>query len=197
MTTLLSITMMIMAMVIAPTVSGQQNCIPAITSLSPCLGFISGNTTTTTAPSPMCCSQLASVISSQAQCLCSVVNGGGAAAQLGLVLNQTQALALPGACNLKIPPLSQCNVAAGAPAGSPVISPVGAPAASVPPVTPSVSNNKSPAAQSVPSPVPTSAGGGSKSVPSTKSQSSDGVLQRSANYNLVVLLAFACFAIKF
>lgn len=42
------------------------------------------------------------------------------------------------------------------------------------------------------------AGGGSKSVPSTKSQSSDGVLQRSANYNLVVLLlAFACYAIKF
>ncbi|KAM0951878.1 putative plant non-specific lipid-transfer protein/Par allergen [Dioscorea sansibarensis] len=187
---------MIMAMVVAPTVSGQQNCIPAITSLSPCLGFISGNTTAT-APSPMCCSQLASVISSQAQCLCSVVNGGGAAAQLGLVLNQTQALALPGACNLKIPPLSQCNVVAGAPAGSPVTSPVSGPAASVSPVTPSVSNNKSPAAQSVPSPVPTS-GGGSKSVPSTKSQSSDSVLQKSANYNVVVLLlAFACFAIKF
>lgn len=47
-------------------------------------------------------------------------------------------------------------VVAGAPAGSPVMAPVGAPAASVSPVTPSVSNNKSPAAQSVPSPVPTS-----------------------------------------
>ncbi|KAJ0969909.1 hypothetical protein J5N97_022786 [Dioscorea zingiberensis] len=66
---------MIMAMFMAINVSEKQpTCMPAITSLSPCLNFISGNGTTA-APSPVCCSQLASVLSSQAQCLCSVLIG--------------------------------------------------------------------------------------------------------------------------
>ncbi|KAJ0982506.1 hypothetical protein J5N97_010761 [Dioscorea zingiberensis] len=200
-----SLAVMIMAMLMAINVSGQQpTCMPAITSLSPCLGFISGNGTAT-GPSPVCCSQLASVLTSQAQCLCSVLNGT-VAAQIGLILNQTQALALPGACNLQAPQFSQCNAVAGAPAATPAISPVGAPAASVTPTapaasvtptTPSVSGNQSPATPSVPSTVPAAAGKGSNNVPSKTSQSSDGVLLKSVHPLVVVLLAFACsFSIK-
>ncbi|PWA93568.1 Bifunctional inhibitor/plant lipid transfer protein/seed storage helical domain-containing protein [Artemisia annua] len=47
--------------------------------------------------------------------LCQVLNDGGSS--LGLNINQTQALALPTACNVQTPPTSQCNV--GSPTKSP------------------------------------------------------------------------------
>uniref|UniRef100_A0A2N9GGA3 Bifunctional inhibitor/plant lipid transfer protein/seed storage helical domain-containing protein n=1 Tax=Fagus sylvatica TaxID=28930 RepID=A0A2N9GGA3_FAGSY len=52
---------------------------------------------------------------SQPQCLCEVLSGG--ASLPGINFNQTQALALPGACNVQTPPISQCN--ASSPADSP------------------------------------------------------------------------------
>ena len=85
-------------------VSAQSGCTTAIISLSPCLNYMTGNSST---PSSSCCTQLSSVVTNQAQCLCTLLNSGGSS--LGLNLNQTQALALPGACNVKTPPLSQCN----------------------------------------------------------------------------------------
>ncbi|ONK74340.1 uncharacterized protein A4U43_C03F5230 [Asparagus officinalis] len=96
--------------------SAQSNtCTNTITSLAPCLNYISGNSTT---PSDQCCRQLRSVVQSDPQCLCMVINGG--ASSLGIEVNQTQALALPGACNEQTPPLSQCNVTNGfAPADAP------------------------------------------------------------------------------
>ena len=79
-------------------------CTSALVSLSPCLNYLSGNTST---PSSGCCSQLANVVQSQPQCLCEALNGGGSS--LGLSINQTQALALPEACNVQTPPTSRCN----------------------------------------------------------------------------------------
>ena len=84
--------------------AAQSSCTNVIISMSPCLNYITGNSST---PSSGCCSQLASVVRSQPQCLCQVLNGGGSS--LGININQTQALALPGACNVQTPPLSQCN----------------------------------------------------------------------------------------
>ena len=84
--------------------SAQSSCTNVIISMSPCLNYITGNTST---PSSGCCSQLASVVRSQPQCLCQVLNGGSSS--LGISINQTQALALPGACNVQTPPLSSCN----------------------------------------------------------------------------------------
>ncbi|XP_068325532.1 non-specific lipid transfer protein GPI-anchored 5 [Pyrus communis] len=92
--------------------AGQSSCTNVIISMSPCLSYITGNSST---PSSGCCSQLASVVASSPQCLCEVLNGGGSS--LGINVNQTQALALPGACNVQTPPLSKCNAAS--PAGSP------------------------------------------------------------------------------
>ncbi|XP_010024243.2 non-specific lipid transfer protein GPI-anchored 19 isoform X1 [Eucalyptus grandis] len=101
--------------------TAQSGCTSVLMSLAPCLSFVTGSSST---PSSSCCSQLASVVQSQPRCLCMVLNGG--ASSLGVTLNQTLALALPGACNVQTPPISKCNAASGgmvAPAGSPDSSP--------------------------------------------------------------------------
>ncbi|KAF8016759.1 hypothetical protein BT93_H2092 [Corymbia citriodora subsp. variegata] len=90
----------------------QSGCTSVLIGLSPCLSFVTGSSST---PSSSCCSQLASVVQSQPRCLCMVLNGG--ASSLGVTLNQTLALALPGACNVQTPPVSKCN--AGSPQSSP------------------------------------------------------------------------------
>ncbi|XP_044484120.1 non-specific lipid transfer protein GPI-anchored 5-like [Mangifera indica] len=94
----------------------QSSCTSVLISLSPCLNYITGNSST---PSAQCCTQLASVVRSSPQCLCEVLNGGGSS--LGINVNQSQALALPSNCNVQTPPISSCNAAspANAPAGSP------------------------------------------------------------------------------
>ncbi|KAM0985238.1 hypothetical protein ACFX2I_012466 [Malus domestica] len=138
--------------------AAQSSCTNVIISMSPCLSYITGNSST---PTSGCCSQLASVVASSPQCLCEVLNGGGSS--LGVNVNRTQALALPGACNVQTPPLSQCN------AGSPADSPTGA-----------ADTPNSPS------------GNGSKNVPSTQGGSSDGnSIKMSATTQLFLLLAAA------
>ncbi|XP_047181144.1 non-specific lipid transfer protein GPI-anchored 5-like [Vigna umbellata] len=121
--------------------AAQTSCTNVLVSLSPCLNYITGNSST---PSQGCCSQLSSVVRSQPQCLCQVLSGGGSS--LGININQTQALALPRACQVQTPPTSQCNNGAASP-------PTGAVAESP---------------NSVPS------GGGSKTLPTTDDGSSAG-----------------------
>ncbi|KAK3190084.1 hypothetical protein Dsin_029645 [Dipteronia sinensis] len=89
----------------ARTLAAQSDCTNVLIGLAPCLNYVSGSSST---PSPSCCSQLASVVRSQPRCLCTVLSGGGAS--LGVTINQTLALALPGACNVQTPPVSRCNV---------------------------------------------------------------------------------------
>ncbi|XP_039139851.1 non-specific lipid transfer protein GPI-anchored 19-like isoform X2 [Dioscorea cayenensis subsp. rotundata] len=120
---------------------GQLSCMPFATSLSSCMSYIMGNAT---APSPLCCSNLADVIQTQARCLCTVLNSG--AAQLGIPVNQTQALTLPGVCSVTVPALSQCNAAAGTTQGAqvPTSSAIPlAPPASVGTASPSTPTNPS------------------------------------------------------
>lgn len=85
--------------------TAQSGCTTALVSLSPCLSYVSGNTTT---PSSTCCSQLAIVVQAQPQCLC-VFTGDGSGAPTGLNINQTLAMALPDACNIQTPPVSRCK----------------------------------------------------------------------------------------
>ncbi|XVF21742.1 hypothetical protein REPUB_Repub12eG0116300 [Reevesia pubescens] len=96
--------------------TAQSGCTSVLLGLAPCLNYITGNLRT---PTSSCCSQLSSVVQSQPQCLCSALNGGGSS--LGITINQTQALSLPGACNVQTPPVSRCNAANG-PAAPPVSS---------------------------------------------------------------------------
>lgn len=85
-------------------VTAQPGCPPTLSSLAPCFGFIMGNSST---PSASCCSALSMVVQSSPRCLCSALNGR--LPSLGINTNQTQALQLPGACNIRTPPVSQCN----------------------------------------------------------------------------------------
>lgn len=82
----------------------QSSCMTTLVGLSPCLNYVSGNSST---PSSSCCSSLSSVLQSNPQCLCALINGGGS--NLGIAINQTLALGLPSACNLQTPPVSRCN----------------------------------------------------------------------------------------
>ncbi|KAG8370229.1 hypothetical protein BUALT_Bualt14G0095300 [Buddleja alternifolia] len=103
-------------MLFAGATAQSSDCTSVLISMSPCLNYISGNSST---PSSGCCTQLRTVVGSQPQCLCQVLNGGGS--NLGLNINQTQALALPRACNVQTPDVSRCNAAS--PSGSPSSSP--------------------------------------------------------------------------
>ncbi|KAI0501223.1 hypothetical protein KFK09_016166 [Dendrobium nobile] len=82
----------------------SSDCTSTIISLAPCLNYITGSSDTPAVP---CCTQLAQVVQTDPKCLCLVLNGG--ASQFGVTLNQTKALALPGACNVQTPPVSRCN----------------------------------------------------------------------------------------
>ncbi|KAB1203309.1 hypothetical protein CJ030_MR8G003122 [Morella rubra] len=171
----------------------QSGCTSVLTNLAPCLNYITGNSST---PSSSCCSQLSNVVQTSPQCLCSVINGG--AASLGITVNQTQALALPGACSVKTPPLSQCNAAASGPTISGTPPPVGSPAS-----TPSPSDTSSespagaitPAASDIPSGTTTTTSG-SKTVPSVDGSttgSSDGsTVKAPLHFVLFLLFIVSC-----
>ncbi|CAI9771311.1 unnamed protein product [Fraxinus pennsylvanica] len=137
----------------------SSDCTNSIVSMSPCLNYITGNSSS---PSPGCCTQLGTVVRSQPECLCQVLNGGGSS--LGLDINQTQALALPKACNVQTPSVSKCN--AGSPSGSPS--------------TPN-SPNTNPS------------DGGSENVPSTGNNSSDATSSKLAAPLLFFLLFVASY----
>ncbi|XXG65263.1 hypothetical protein AAC387_Pa05g3012 [Persea americana] len=144
--------------------AAQSSCTTALISLSPCLNYIQGNSST---PSSSCCSQLESVVQSSPQCLCNVLNGGSSS--FGVTVNQTQALALPVACKVQTPPASQCKGAGG---------PTTSPAADSPAGTPTT----------------TTSGGGSKAVPTTGGNSSDGsttTLPISILFTLLFIAAYA------
>ncbi|KAI9119429.1 hypothetical protein K1719_010104 [Acacia pycnantha] len=154
--------------------AAQSSCTSALTSMSPCLNYITGSSSS---PSPTCCSQLSSVVQSSPQCLCSLLNGGGSS--LGITINQTLALSLPGACKVQTPPVSQCKAAGNAPttdSNAPAGSPVGSPEGSI-----------APSASDIPN-----AGAGSKTVP-TLDGSSDASTMRISFYSIFSLLLTASF----
>lgn len=82
----------------------QSDCTNVLISMASCLNYVTGSSNT---PSPSCCSALGNVVQTQPRCLCTIVNGGGGS--LGVNINRTQALALPGACKVETPPISRCN----------------------------------------------------------------------------------------
>ncbi|XP_038714376.1 non-specific lipid transfer protein GPI-anchored 19-like [Tripterygium wilfordii] len=170
--------------------AAQSGCTSAITSLAPCLNYITANSST---PSSSCCTQLGNVIQSSPQCLCALLSGTGF--NLGITINQTLALSLPGACNVQTPPMSQCNAVANGPSSSaapPVSSPASSPSES-PASSPSDSSNNGtpdePAATTPPtSTVPS--GTGSKTVPTTDVPS-DGRIMKAPLHFLLFLLFIA------
>ncbi|PWA77824.1 plant lipid transfer protein/Par allergen [Artemisia annua] len=97
----------------------QSGCTNVLIGMSSCLKYVTGSSKT---PTSSCCSSLANVVQSQPQCLCSALDGS-ALAGLGIRIDKTAALALPGACNVKTPPVSRCNGGGSAPMMAPARSP--------------------------------------------------------------------------
>ncbi|KAK4774981.1 hypothetical protein SAY86_009916 [Trapa natans] len=143
--------------------AAQSGCMTTLLGLSPCLNYVSGNAST---PSSSCCSRLSGVVQSQPQCLCLLLNG--TASSYGYNINQTQALALPAACNVKTPPVSKCN--AQSPSSSPTSSPVNNTPADLTPATS--------ATPSVPS------GTASKTTPTTSTTTGGSSSDASMNQKL-------------
>ncbi|KAH0663611.1 non-specific lipid-transfer protein-like protein At2g13820 [Solanum tuberosum] len=167
---------LVMVLIVAINWNGalaQSSCMTTLVGLSPCLNYVSGNSST---PSSSCCTSLSSVVQSNPQCLCVLVNGGGS--NLGIAINQTLALGLPSACNLQTPPASRCNAANG-PTGSAEV-PASSPAGST---TPSDSSNEIPA---------TPGATGSKTVPSTPGSSSSSPGSNS-KFSISTLVGFLLF----
>ncbi|XP_043693858.1 non-specific lipid transfer protein GPI-anchored 5-like [Telopea speciosissima] len=169
----------------------SSGCTNVIVSMAPCLNYITGSSSN---PSSSCCQQLASVVQSQPQCLCKVLNGGSSVtAALGISINQTLALALPGACNVKTRPVSACNVVNG-PSSSPATeSPVGSPiSSSTVPKESSDGNTDSTTTTPVSN---TPSGIGSKAEPSTGMDTSEGTrIITKSPLHLVVLVLFIMLA---
>ncbi|PIM99383.1 hypothetical protein CDL12_28123 [Handroanthus impetiginosus] len=99
--------------VLSDRITAQSGCTRTLMGLSPCLNYVTGNSST---PSPSCCSQLSNVVQSQPLCLCLLLNG--TASSYGININQTLAVGLPSVCNVQTPPVSRCNEGNG-PTASP------------------------------------------------------------------------------
>ncbi|KAM0071692.1 putative plant non-specific lipid-transfer protein/Par allergen [Helianthus debilis subsp. tardiflorus] len=179
--------LVLMVMVLGGAQAQSSTCINALMGLSPCLNFVSGNTST---PSPACCSQLSTVVQSQPRCLCSLLNGN--LPNIGVTINQTLAVALPGACRVQTPPISLCNGVANGPAGAPASAPTFAPTGSIEaPTDPSEGTPEvqAPAAPLTPT-TPSGSGSGSKATPSTNNNASDGSKFGAPTYLLLLVVFF-------
>uniref|UniRef100_A0A0D9W022 Bifunctional inhibitor/plant lipid transfer protein/seed storage helical domain-containing protein n=1 Tax=Leersia perrieri TaxID=77586 RepID=A0A0D9W022_9ORYZ len=99
------------AALLAAAASAQTTgCTAALINLYPCLNYISGNETS---PTRTCCSQLASVVQNQPQCLCAAISGDSSSSIAGVTIDKARALELPKACNVVTPPASRCNASGG------------------------------------------------------------------------------------
>nr|GEU70944.1 non-specific lipid-transfer protein-like protein At2g13820 [Tanacetum cinerariifolium]GEX76212.1 non-specific lipid-transfer protein-like protein At2g13820 [Tanacetum cinerariifolium] len=161
----------------------QSGCNAALVSMSPCLSYVTGNSST---PTTTCCTQLANVVQSQPRCLC-VFTGDGSGAPTGMNINQTLALALPSACNIQTPPVSRCTEGANGPTSS---TPSDTPSSgSGSKTTPGTKGANGPTS-STPSDTPSS-GSGSKTTPGTSTGSSNATTKNLPFYATFVLLFIA------
>ncbi|OAY49743.1 non-specific lipid transfer protein GPI-anchored 5 [Manihot esculenta] len=170
--------LLFLMMMLCHRATAQSGCTTALVGLTPCLNYVTGNSST---PSASCCSQLATVVQSQPLCLCALLTGGGSS--LGFTINQTQALSLPGACNVQTPPVSQCNAAGNGPSAPPVSSPA------IPPADSSDDTPETPNTRSVPI-VP--AGGGSKTVPAAGGSSAASLTRIQLHLTIFIIFIASC-----
>ncbi|PIN14472.1 hypothetical protein CDL12_12900 [Handroanthus impetiginosus] len=150
--------LLVLAVMLFRQARAQSKCSSSVLSLSSCISYVTGNSST---PPLSCCASLSNVVQSQPRCICPLLNSNGAGFSLGVVLNRTLALALPAACNIRTPSVSQCNAVANGPAPSALSPPTGA----------ATEPSESPTSTIAPENPP---GTGSKTVPTTSGSTSDG-----------------------
>ncbi|KAK6926453.1 Bifunctional inhibitor/plant lipid transfer protein/seed storage helical domain [Dillenia turbinata] len=84
----------------------SPDCFTNLLNLSDCLTFVEEGSNLTTPEKP-CCGELAGLVESTPQCLCDLL---GKSDSLGITLNTTKALALPGNCGVSTPDPSLCAI---------------------------------------------------------------------------------------
>ncbi|OAY49742.1 non-specific lipid transfer protein GPI-anchored 5 [Manihot esculenta] len=159
--------LLVLALMLCHGATAQSGCTNVVMSLAPCLNYVTGNSST---PSSSCCSKLANVVQSQPQCLCALLNDGGSS--VGVNINQTLALSLPGACDVQTPPVSRCNSANG-PASSPASPPAD-------------SSDDTPSIPSIPG------GSGSKTVPTADGTSDASITRIQLQLTLFIISIVLC-----
>ncbi|TVU41734.1 hypothetical protein EJB05_15279, partial [Eragrostis curvula] len=107
---------------------------------------------------------------------------GGAASSLGVTVNNTRALQLPAACDVKTPPPSQCK-SVGVPVSSPAT-----------PATPSTTTPANTATPSVPS-VVTPAGAGTKATQTAQSSGGQSTGKAASSLPVAAAILSAAFAL--
>ncbi|PQQ11115.1 non-specific lipid transfer protein GPI-anchored 2 [Prunus yedoensis var. nudiflora] len=196
-----------MTVVLAMPVYGQVGSpcnASAISSLSPCMSFLTNSSSNGTSPTADCCNSLKALTSTSRDCLCLIVTGS---VPFQLPINRSLAISLPRACNIPgVPVQCQATVApipapgpsSLAPTLSPGASPSGPTASSVPEPT---SSALSPESDTTPLLTPPSTTGGSGAP--TATTGSRPVLTPSAaftSYRLspsLMLFASGILALKF
>ncbi|KAJ0111709.1 hypothetical protein Patl1_03337 [Pistacia atlantica] len=86
------------------TAQSNSNCSNVLATMAPCLNYLMANSST---PSTSCCSQLGAVVKSSPDCLCAALNGS--IPSMGININRTIALTLPGACQVQTPSFNNCK----------------------------------------------------------------------------------------
>ncbi|ESQ47597.1 hypothetical protein EUTSA_v10021547mg [Eutrema salsugineum] len=184
--------------VLAFPVRSQQpplsQCTPTMmTTVGPCMGFLTNSTSNGTSPSSDCCNSLRSLTTGGMGCLCLIVTG---TVPFNIPINRTTAVSLPRACNMPRVPL-QCKAnispaAAPGPAGAfgPAMSPGPATTPIVPEPTPAAQTPQSDATRpfTPTGAAPTADDGGSTS-PSSVTPSSSYALSPSLLFFGVTLVA--------
>ncbi|KAK9989140.1 hypothetical protein SO802_029379 [Lithocarpus litseifolius] len=133
------------------------DCSSLILNMADCLSYVT-NGSTVTKPEGTCCAGLKTVLKADAECLCEAFKSS---ASLGVVLNVTKATALPAACKVSAPSVSNCGLSltpAGAPGPVSDLSPKPSTRSVAAPLATATENEKSP------SPAPAASSGSGSSV---------------------------------
>ncbi|XP_031254953.1 non-specific lipid-transfer protein-like protein At2g13820 [Pistacia vera] len=146
----------------------NSNCNDVLTSMAPCLNFLTGNSST---PSNSCCSQLGAVAKSSPDCLCAALNGS--VPSMGININRTIALSLPDACQVQTSSIDQCKQAI-----TPAASPPGSPSTTSP--SSGSANTTTPPAS------------GSTSTSTTQDSSDGGIRRTPIHFVLFLLFVASC-----
>ncbi|XAR49440.1 hypothetical protein NMG60_11032653 [Bertholletia excelsa] len=135
--------------------SPAVDCTSVVLNLADCLSYVS-NGSDVDKPEGTCCSGLKTVVKTNPECLC---EGFKNSAQMGVSLNMTKALALPSACHVPAPPLSECGLSLAPNAAPPVAAATPPTTVVVSPSTPAAGSTESTGANEVaPVPPPESSG---------------------------------------
>ncbi|XP_039070183.1 non-specific lipid transfer protein GPI-anchored 11-like [Hibiscus syriacus] len=109
---------------VSPSLSPWESCSTIIYDMIDCIPFLSGDSTEDK-PTVACCSGFKIVVGINAECICEALKSS---VDLGADINLTKAAALPSACQVSAPPISECNLEVNPPPPSESPIPISGPA---------------------------------------------------------------------